>query len=84
MINKINKIDYQRIKDVMAQGCFLADLSTYGQFAIKCIGYEFKDEDNAPVYKYQLWDKGYTDVDKLINGGYPVQVFKREREKEIM
>ena len=73
-----NKINYDKITKALEKGVTIVELSNYGKFAIQCLGYNFHDEKGQLIYKYELFERGFNDIKKLLNGEYPIKVKKRK------
>ena len=71
-----NTVNYKRVKEALENGIRIVDLSPFGQFLIQCLGYRFYSGDTE-VFKFELFESGYTDVTMLLNGEYPFTVKKR-------
>lgn len=73
-----NKINYDRITNALAPDAVLLMLSKYGQFCFKCLGYEFFDKKGNVVFKWELFEGGYNNIEKLLNEEYSITVKKRK------
>lgn len=72
-----NEINNNKITEVLIPEVELTDLSPYARFSLSCIGYRFFDKKNHVIDKWELWWSGFNNINKLLNGEYPITVRKR-------
>jgi len=68
----------QQIKQMLVEGVYPFELSDYARFTIETRGYKFKTLNGRDIYKWELFDAGYTNANLLIEGYYPIIVYKYE------
>jgi hypothetical protein len=70
--NDINDKEFSKlVKNARKQ-----ELSPFAKFCQNLKGYKFEDKKGNEVFKYELFNTGYTNYLKLIKGEYPVKAIK--------
>lgn len=74
----MNKEQSKMIVKTLAEGVRFGTLSKYAQFTLLCLGYKFyyKGSDSI-IYKWELFELGYININKLLGGEYPINAVKR-------
>jgi hypothetical protein len=56
-------------------------LSPFAQFHMDSIGYRFTKRNGVELCKWEVFDKGYTNAQRIINGLTPIQAVKIDPTK---